>query len=465
MAEIIPFQQSRHGCRVLITAPDGRTRDKLIADATIAGYDVQVCADLASATDHLAQYEQDVCLIDLDETVGDLSEFCQSASQWRQSVTLLGLATLELLGSPDVDTAGKFELIPKPCLSGRLAGRLASASQRLQLSQEIERLNQRSHRRLFEEFVGNSEQAERLRDEILEAAEQETPLVVAGDRGSGTTLVARAVHLFSIRADRPLIAVDCSLQSSAVLEHDLFGTSTNGLPLDSSRMQQAAGGTLILENLETVPLSLQKTLAKFIRQFSILDSPQHEAVRVIAVTHADPECLVEEGQLDSGLWQLLSGQIVVVPSLRERRDDVIPLAEHFLHQLAVQEGQPCRRLSYDARQLLIACEWAGNVSQLCHVIQKAAAIDNTGTLTADSLRPWLDGESTSDFGGTPGMTLREMERKLIETTFNRFRGNREQTAQTLKIGLRTLSGKLREYGYPPRGGPGSNLQFAERKAA
>jgi DNA-binding NtrC family response regulator len=465
MAEIIPFQQSRCGCRVLITAPDGRTRDKLIADATIAGYDVQVCADLASATDHLTNIDSDVCLIDLDETDGDLSEFCQSASRWRQPVTLLGLASLELLGSSNVDTVGNFELVPKPCPSSRLAGRLANASRLLRMSQEIERLNQRSHRRLFEEFVGNSKQAELLRDEILQAAENETPLIVAGDCGSGTTLVARAVHLFSNRADEPLIAVDCGLQSSAALEHDLFGTLTNGLAVGSSRVKQAAGGTLILENLESVPLPLQKTLAKFIHQFSVLDAPRHEAVRVIAVTRVNPETLVDEGQLDAGLWQLLSGQIIVVPSLRERRDDVLPLAEYFLHRLSVQEGQPCRRLSYDARQLLAACEWAGNVSQLCNVVQKAAAIDSTGTLTAESLRPWLEGESTSVSGGASGMTLREMERKLIETTFNRCRGNREQTAQTLSIGLRTLSGKLREYGYPPRGGPGSNVPLEQRKAA
>jgi DNA-binding NtrC family response regulator len=465
MAEIIPFQQSRQGCRVLITAPNGRTRDKLIADATIAGYEVQVCADLASAADHLAQIDSDVCLVDLDETVGDLNGFCRSASRWRQSVTLLGLASLDLLGSPDVDAAGQFELIPKPYPSNRLAGRLAKASQRLKLSQEIERLKQSSQRRLFDEFVGCSEKAELLRDKILDAAEKDAPLVVTGERGSGTTLLARAVHLFSSRADSPLIAVDCSLQSSTALEQDLFGTPVNGLAVGSSRIKQAAGGTLILENLETVPLPLQKTLAKFIRQVSILECPQQESVRVIAVTAAEPECLVDAGQLDSGLWQLLSEQIIVVPSLRERRDDVVPLAEHFLQRLSVQEGQPCRGLSYDARQLLVECEWPGNVSQLCNVIQKAAAIDNTGTLTADSLRPWLDGESLSASDGAPGMTLREMERKLIETTFNRFCGNREQTAQTLSIGLRTLSGKLREYGYPPRGGPGSNIQPAQRKVA
>ena len=201
MAEIIPFQQSRQGCRVLITAPNGRTRDKLIADATIAGYEVQVCADLASAADHLAQIDSDVCLVDLDETVGDLNGFCRSASRWRQSVTLLGLASLDLLGSPDVDAAGQFELIPKPYPSNRLAGRLAKASQRLKLSQEIERLKQSSQRRLFDEFVGCSEKAELLRDKILDAAEKDAPLVVTGERGSGTTLLARAVHLFSSRAD------------------------------------------------------------------------------------------------------------------------------------------------------------------------------------------------------------------------------------------------------------------------
>ena len=465
MADILPFQQPRSDCRLLIAGPDGRTRDKLVADTAIAGFEVQACVDLPATAKHLAQIESDICLIDLDEATGDLNSFFATESSWRTSVALIGLASPELLKSTDVDLKGRLEIITKPCLPGRLMGRLKLVAEQLKLRQENERLQQRSRRRLFDEFVGNSDAAEQLRNEIIDAADSDLPLVVTGERGSGTSLVSRLVHLFGNRSECPLIAVDCSLQTSTALEQDLFGGMAGSFTASEGRLKQAAGGTLILENLDTVPLPMQKTLLSAIEQFVTGECPRADHVRVIAVMRETPDELVQQNQLLPKLAKLLSERTIAVPSLQQRREDVLPLAEYFLHRYTVQEGHPLRRLDYDARTLLTNYEWTGNVIQLWKVIQRAASVDSTGTLSAESLRVWLDDEATKSSSAVPGMTLRDMERKLIETTFNRCRGNREQTAHTLDIGLRTLSGKLREYGYPPRGGPGSNLKIAERKAA
>ena len=141
--------------------------------------------------------------------------------------------------------------------------------------------------------------------------------------------------------------------------------------------------------------------------------------------------------------------------------------EHFIGEISLKEGRPPRSVSTEALQLLENHPWPGNVRELQNVIERACTIEVGGAIGAESIRPWLQNESGEDNVEGVGMTLREMERKLIESTFARCNGNRERTAQILKIGLRTLSGKLREYGYPPRGGPGSNLKIhtAERKAA
>ncbi|MCH8129692.1 MAG: hypothetical protein IIC70_07325 [Acidobacteria bacterium] len=174
---------------------------------------------------------------------------------------------------------------------------------------------------------------------------------------------------------------------------------------------------------------------------------------------------MEAGLFHAGLFDFLRQQTVTVPPLRERREDIVLLAEHLLHRLAAQEGQTEMCLALDAQHLLTAFDWPGNVSQLENVIHSAGLLERGETLTAGMLRSWIEDDTASERGTAYGLTLREMERKLIETTFNRCHGNRERTAQTLKIGLRTLSGKLREYGYPPRGGPGSNLRATQRKAA
>lgn len=466
MADIIPFRQPQRECRLLITAADGRTRDRLVADATIAGYEVQICPDLYAASDHLAQIESDICLIDLDGVAGDIDEFCRSAARWRQPVTLLGLASRDLLESEGVDTSGSLELIPAPCPSQRLAGRLQEASRRLKLRQENERLQRQLRLRLHDEFVGDSDAADKLRAEILKVAAEDTPVVVTGERGSGTTLVARAIHHFSDRSEQPLISVDCSLQSSVALEQDLLGTTQHDIAAKSGRLHQAAGGTLVLENLHSVPLPMQKTLLEIVNRYCSDECPLKEHVRVIAILNEDADSLIQQGQLDARLHKFLNNRSVAVPSLQERAEDVVPLVEHFLQRLSVQEGRPPRRLAFDARELLRTHLWTGNVTQLLNVVRQAATIDSSGILTAESLRPWIDDELSDDSSSHDDMTLRDMERKLIETTFNRYRGNREQTANALSIGLRTLSGKLRDYGYPPRGGPGSNRQpEAERKAA
>jgi DNA-binding NtrC family response regulator len=142
-------------------------------------------------------------------------------------------------------------------------------------------------------------------------------------------------------------------------------------------------------------------------------------------------------------------------------DDLPVLAEHFLQQCSVKEGQPIRRVSEEALHRLLTYSWPGNARELENVIARCCSLTNAPVISAEEIEPWL--EQTDESTELPGLTLREMERKLIEATFNRFGGNRELTAKALKIGIRTLSGKLREYGYPPRGGPGSNRQ--EQRAA
>ena len=143
--------------------------------------------------------------------------------------------------------------------------------------------------------------------------------------------------------------------------------------------------------------------------------------------------------------------------------------EHFIGQISLKEGRPLRAVTSAALGMLESYPWPGNVRELQNVIERACTAQVSEAITADDLRPWLQDGATEDSVEGVGMTLREMERKLIESTFARCNGNRERTAQILKIGLRTLSGKLREYGYPPRGGPGSNIriqsQAVERKAA
>ena len=176
-------------------------------------------------------------------------------------------------------------------------------------------------------------------------------------------------------------------------------------------------------------------------------------------SHVDLESLVDRGLFRRDLHEEICHATIELPTLRSRKEDIGSLTEHFLRRVAGREGKPTRSIMIDALHVLQSYDWPGNVRELENMVERACALDWGSKLTAAMIEPWMSKECSNEGPDSlPGMTLAEMERKLIEATFNRFAGNREKTAKVLQIGIRTLSGKLREYGYPPRGGPGSNIK-------
>jgi len=248
MNDIIPFQNA-HAARqlqpqshVLIVAEDGPTRDGLVAGADMAGHDVAVTDDFDEAIRRLSQTGIDVCLVDLDQTGDGAEAFCQTSANWRHSTSLLGVASVELLASTGFKIPPEIELIPKPYSPERLRFRLLESTSRHRLLKENVRLRKRFMQHLHDELVGHSEAVEMLRRRIQAAAECDDAVLVLGEPGTGTTLVARAVHLSSGRSGGRLTTVDCRLQSTACLEQVLVGDESPHLITRQGRLDRAAGG-------------------------------------------------------------------------------------------------------------------------------------------------------------------------------------------------------------------------------
>ena len=472
MRDTLPFEPSdRQGC-VLIVADRDSSRRELAAEVSRLGYEVHSSDDVESAARLLAHEELDVCLIETSRPGRDASALWERSMQWRQATQLIGLMPNPLLGNEEPEPHVDCEFIFHPCSPRRLSSRLKSAVDRIQILSENRRLRRCLRHRLHGDLVGYSPTAESLRDSIQQAADNDDPVLVWGEAGTGTTLVGQAIHLLSRRAHQPLIQVDCSLLTADSLQRELFGEKSHGTGRvglqPAGRIERAAEGTLLLDNVGAVTLSLQKKLSAL---FTSRRSQQQTAdrgckaqTRVIAVSHGNLSRQTAEGLFRKELYEFFCRQTIHLSPLRERREDIGPLTEHFLHQLAVREGQRPRRLALDALKLLESYHWPGNIRELQIVIERACSLDCGSCLTAETLHCWLAAGTAID-RADPSLTLGSMERKLIETTFTRCRGNRQRTAQSLRIGLRTLSGKLREYGYPPRGGPGSNITAQHRKAA
>lgn len=316
------------------------------------------------------------------------------------------------------------------------------------------------------EVLGGSPRMEKLFESIDAASACDTPILICGEAGTGTSLLANAIHDGSSRASQPFVRVHSrSLtleQLNDLLCVDVSDTEVATLPLDTPT--RPAGGTLFLDEFDEFPVALQKPLCRFVaRQQELAEGSQgrhRSIVRIIASTHQNLDLPTRQTLGLEILVRGLNAERLLVPPVRERAEDIAPLAEQFFIRWALQEDQPRPRLTRNSLEVLKEHLWLGNLRELYTVLRNTAIVANGNDITADMLQPWLTKSETPDGTEVPRMTLADMERQLIETTFTRCGGNREKTASSLDIGLRTLSGKLREYGYPPRGGPGSNLKAA-----
>lgn len=452
----------RPGGKLLVWSANEASGARLMQEARRGGFEASYVANLTEARHRLTQDHIAVCILDEPssiQTVRDLANACSAAGKVVQFVVLppVGAAYIDAPNAPDC-----CDILRPPMSVDKLAGALFRAAARASIIDAPEPAAEptATSSAVPDPLIGHSPAVAALRDKVREAAQSSAPLLIVGPRGSGTNVVARAVHARQFGPEAPFVIVRCAVLTGGALEQELFGDSPVYAGVDSGLWATAANGALLLDDIDQVPLSMQGRLVKLIaaqlaRQAKSADGAPRCGPRIIATTHVDLEERVRDGRFDSELYRLIKPARIETPPLSRRLEDLVPLASEILCEISRQDGRPLCRLTADAAELLRRHSWPENVRQLKNVLNRCCALYIGGDVTADMLRPWLEA-SSEELVEEPGMTLREMERKLIEATFNRYAGNREMTAKALQIGLRTLSGKLREYGYPPRGGPGSN---------
>ena len=423
-------------------------------------------ATLAEACHQLNTSHWDVCLTSVDRSVNELLEILRTVEANRSATQVVAFtADGQIPEACDTNSAsahsGRLFCLDNESSARRLGTAIDLAAERAQLLSENERLRRQVRNRTYRELVGHSSAVLNLKREIQGVADEGCPVLINSAPGAEAGVVAQAIHDASPVGHRPLIRIQCGVLSSEQLERELIGgEETPDLPASQGRLGQAEGSTLFLDEVETIAVTVQRSLLRLLQSGHYRDPITRDVrqfkVRIVAASYGDLEAAVRRGEFREDLYRFLRASTVTVPGLSERLEDIGLLAEHFLTQAAHQEGRPSKRLTVEALSLLRQHAWPGNVAQLRNAIFRACAVDVGPMLTAADIAPWLE-EVQEDTGPVAGVSLKEMERKLIEATFARCAGNRERTAQMLQIGLRTLSGKLREYGYPPRGGPGSNL--------
>ncbi|MBF0624650.1 MAG: sigma-54-dependent Fis family transcriptional regulator [Magnetococcales bacterium] len=309
---------------------------------------------------------------------------------------------------------------------------------------------------------------QKLLNQLRRVAPSKATVLIQGESGTGKELIARYLHQVSDRADAPFVAINCAALPENLLESELFGhvkgAFTGAVTDRKGKFQQATGGSILLDEISEMSLNLQAKLLRVLQEGEVDPvggrGAQKVDVRVIASTNRDLKDWVGQGKFREDLFYRLNVFPVRLPSLRQRGDDVLLLAEHFRKRFVTELCRTDIPFSQDARLALKAYSWPGNVRELENIIQRSLLIAEGNEITrADLTIDPVPAESTATApvaGGNDdairlpvGTTVREMEEILIRRTLDEVDGNRTRAAELLGISIRTLRNKLHEYAARP----------------
>lgn len=306
----------------------------------------------------------------------------------------------------------------------------------------------------FSLLVGNSWPIRQVFEQIAQIACTRATVLITGETGSGKELVARTIHLNSPRAGRPFVGVNCAALSESVIESELFGHErgafTDATSQRAGYFERANTGTLLLDEIGEVSLATQAKLLRALQsgEFERVGgvSTIKTDVRVIAATRRNLEEEIAAGRFRRDLYYRLNLFPIIMPALRDRRDDIPALAEFFLQRTARRMGKAIRGFTAAAMDLLAGYQWPGNVRELENVVESAVVVAERGRIDCYHLPPAL--QATPPRRGAEGLfrAVETYERELILEALRSARGNRNQAAKLLKVSERVLSYKIKKYG-------------------
>lgn len=303
-------------------------------------------------------------------------------------------------------------------------------------------------------MIATSPVMQKILEDVQRIAKSSANVMITGESGTGKEVIAHAIHFGSPRANRPFIRVNCAAIPDALVESEFFGhekgSFTGATSKRSGRFELADNGTLLLDEITEVPIGLQAKLLRAIQEQEFERVGGHKSikvnVRIISTSNRQIQEAIQEKVLREDLYYRLNVVPIHLPPLRERREDILPLAQHFLTQLCGESHKKHKRLSPEAQKKLLNYPWPGNVRELANIIERAIVLDLSDEIEAEHIILESSTFSNAASAELPkGFTLQELERKYIIETLQAQQNNRTATAKDLGISLRTLRSKLDEY--------------------
>ena len=366
----------------------------------------------------------------------------------------------------DAMKRGADDYLTKPVDLFELRKRASAIVEKRLLSRRVVELESRLGEK-FGKLISHSKPMEALFRQMEMVAPTRSNVLIVGESGTGKELVANALHENSPRKDARFLPINCAAIPGEILESELFGhergSFTGATGRKIGKFELADKGTLFLDEIGELPLDMQVKLLRVLetREFMRVGGTETIKVdiRLIAATNSDLESAVERGSFRNDLYYRLKVVTLRIPPLRERREDIPLLANHFLTTFARENDREGMKFAPDALRALVNARWEGNVRELRNVVESLVVLTPTAEIRLselpEELKPFASGdivpvgpegalESVTP-AGTAGLTMDEIERRAILDALERTSGNRTQAAESLGIGLRTLQRKLKEY--------------------
>jgi two-component system response regulator HydG len=426
-----------------------------------AGYTVAEAEDGAAAVQCVATEPFDVVLTDVRMGAVDGMEVLRATLEAAPTTLVIVMTAYGTIESAvEAIRRGAYDYIAKPFKEDELLLRVAKAVEKRRLVREVSLLRSDFQARYgLDHIVGRSACLRELLERVVRVAPGDATVLVSGESGTGKELIARALHAASRRSDKPFIPVNCAAITETLLESELFGHArgafTGATRSRRGLFEEASGGTLFIDEIGDTTPGSQAKLLRAIQEGEIRrvgeSLPVKVNVRVIAATNQDLKAAVSERRFREDLFYRLNVVPLRVPPLRERREDVPLLAQHFLERYAKRSGER-KTLSPAALQKLVEHPWPGNVRELENMIEQAAALAPQSALSDEDIRF----EVAAPRGAGAVQTLAEAvdaaERHAIEAALASCGGEHAGAARQLAVSSTTLWRKMKRLGLGGRGG-------------
>lgn len=443
--------------RVLIVDDEKIIRDSFSRVLLKEGYRVEAVESGRLALERAAEEPPDIVLLDLKMPGLDGMETLRQLRERNPdtvSVIITGYPTIE--SAVKAVKLGAYDYLTKPCSPEELRIVAARAAERKRLTWENEKLRRQLESRIIPELVvGESKTMRRVMEVVRKVAPTESTVLLTGESGTGKELIARAIHRLSFRRDKEFIPVDCNALVENLLESELFGhlkgSFTGATSTKHGLFELASGGTFFFDEVGHLTLNTQSKLLRVIQEREVKPVGGNQRIRVdvriIAATNQNLMEAIAQRTFREDLFYRLSVVPIHLPPLRERKEDIPLLVQHFLQQYNRKRRKPLMGVSPAAMEVLVKYPWPGNVRELENSIERAMILEGGEFISPESF-PWLLLRDTGErvwASSKKLVPLEDLEREHIAHVLQETGGHRSRAAMILGIDRKTLYQKIRKY--------------------